>query len=69
MHALTAVHRRVRRPVLEHEIADELDVLITGDELPPPVDLVLDDLCRAGRSAPEAGGWVPLDAAAPPWPS
>ena len=61
--ALHRLHGRVGRPVLEHELADELDVLVTGDMLPPPVDLVLEDLRRAGLSVPVGDGWVPVDAA------
>ena len=56
---LTRLHRHYGRPVLEHEIADELDSLTTADELPPPVDLVLGDLRRAGLTTTAASGWVP----------
>jgi hypothetical protein len=62
MEALACLHHRVGRPVREDEVADELDRLIMGDELPPPVELVLDDLRRAGLSKAVAGGWVPVDA-------
>jgi hypothetical protein len=61
--ALKILHRRVGRPVLEHELADELDVLVTGDMLPPPVDLVLLDLHRAGMSVQVGNGWLPADEA------
>jgi len=59
---LWSLFRRSGRPVREDEIADELDVLLTADELPPPVELLLRHLQDAGLSMAAADGWAPLDA-------